>query len=405
MKLVITHRGKEAYFSTNHYVTDRQLRSGTFDIKDRDTLLKLAADEKTYLDSLASIPLSEMSALTVKEVGDRVLSEPDRKINVEVDFAAFIKSYMSELIAQGKKSTADTYRVVYNNLLDYFGGKTGFPITDITSGVLRNFESFLRKERIQVRTDQFGNRRSRKVPPVSQNGLFSIMRNLRVLFNAAKRRYNTEMVTVVTHYPFDYYEMPMQFATRKKGGEVSIHDLLRIRDADLPEGSREEQARDMFMLSFYLCGMNAKDLYDYTGRVGNRLQYERSKTRDRRRDRALISLAVPDEAIPLLEKYHGKFLQRRYSRVDNLRRALHIGITALGDRLGLDGLTFYHARHVFSTLAHNKCKFSKEEISAALNHVDKGRSITEAYIDHDWSVIDRVQSGVLGLIRGDVVGK
>lgn len=399
VKLVVTHKGKEAYFSTNHYVTDKQLRSGSMDIKDKEVLLRIASDESELYKKIADIPLSDIRGMTAQQIGERLLSPTTNNELVEVDFAAFIRSYIEELNSSGKNSTAATFRVVYNNLVDYFGGKTSFPITDVTSGMLRDFELYLRKERVQERPDQFGVIRRRIVPPASQNGLFTIMRNLRVLFNAARKRYNTETTTVITHYPFDYYKMPLQVATRKKGSTLDLNKLIKLRDMDLNTGSREELARDMFMLSFYLCGMNAKDLYEYTGRIGKRLEYERSKTRDRRKDRALISVAIPPEAKPLLEKYNGKTLQRRYSKVDNLRSALRMGITSIGNKLEVDGLTFYHARHLFATLAYNKCGFSKEEIAAALNHVDKARAVTETYIDHDWSVVDKVQSGVLDLVR------
>jgi hypothetical protein len=62
-------------------------------------------------------------------------------------------------------------------------------------------------------------------------------------------------------------------------------------------------ARDLFMLSFYLCGMNAVDLYKADKIEKGRINYNRSKTEGRRKNKAFISIKVPTESSPLIEKY------------------------------------------------------------------------------------------------------
>ena len=68
-------------------------------------------------------------------------------------------------------------------------------------------------------------------------------------------------------------------------------------------------AKELYMLSFYLCGMNAVDIYHTTPKnVRNgRIEYNRAKTKGRRKDRAFISIKIVDEAKPLIEKYLGCF--------------------------------------------------------------------------------------------------
>src|SRR3546814_367522 len=81
------------------------------------------------------------------------------------------------------------------------------------------------------------------------------------------------------------------------------------------------------MLSFYLCGMNAVDLYQLTERDirNGRVDYNRSKTEGKRQDIAFISIKIINEAKPLLEKYIGK-LSLRYSGCDCLTWALFKGM-------------------------------------------------------------------------------
>ena len=68
---------------------------------------------------------------------------------------------------------------------------------------------------------------------------------------------------------------------------------------------RQELARDVFMLSFFLVGMNTVDMFNvpYASRKNGRITYQRSKTKDRREDHAEISIKIEPEAERLMKKY------------------------------------------------------------------------------------------------------
>ncbi|MDB5014273.1 MAG: recombinase [Daejeonella sp.] len=95
-------------------------------------------------------------------------------------------------------------------------------------------------------------------------------------------------------------------------------------------GTREEQARDLFMLSFYLCGMNAREIWGITTETAGkkRINYNWAKTRGRRKDNAYISIAIPPQAKLILQKYAGT-LHQKYSAYISLDRALSFGMTKL----------------------------------------------------------------------------
>lgn len=401
VKLIITHKGREVVRGTNRIVEGKQVSEEPLFIKDKSVIRSLSVDEKVYEDRIASIPLGRMKRLTAAQLADEIL---DRDISesdappVEVDFAAFIRDHMEHLIGRGKPDIAGTYRVVYNNLVDYNHGSDSFPATWITATMLRGFEDFLRTERKQTRRKRGGGLVTTTANPATDNGVFNIMRDLRALFNKGRKEFNTETDTVIKHQPFEFYKMPQQKQVRKKGEDISLKTLVKIRDAELIGGAK--MARDCFMLSFYLCGMNAIDIYKYKSfrPRDKRITYERSKTRSRRKDNAMISMNIPDEARVLLEQYNGVNLQKRYSTIATFRQALKNGLSDVADKLKIPHFTFYHARHTFATLAHQRCGFSKEYIAAALNHVDQARAVTESYIVQDWSVVDQVQSGVLKLL-------
>ena len=61
-------------------------------------------------------------------------------------------------------------------------------------------------------------------------------------------------------------------------------------------------ARDAFIISFLLCGINSADLY-YIVENNGRVDYERRKTKDRRADNAFISIKIEPELLPYIDKY------------------------------------------------------------------------------------------------------
>ena len=69
--------------------------------------------------------------------------------------------------------------------------------------------------------------------------------------------------------------------TLKRKGETEV--IRKMIVVELVSGSRAEMARDCFLMSFCLMGMNAVDLYGVREYDGRSLTYNRTKTRDRRR--------------------------------------------------------------------------------------------------------------------------
>ncbi len=235
---------------------------------------------------------------------------------------------------------------------------------------------------------------------LSDSGLYNQMRDLRTLFNAARNHYNNEDLGIyrIKHYPFKKYKVGSPPLTKKRNN--TLEQVLAIRDCITKPESRTELAKELYMLSFYLCGMNAVDLYQLTQRDirNGRVDYNRSKTESKRKDKAFISIKIVEEAKPLLEKYIGKF-SLRYSSCECLNWALCKGMEQLRKLTGIPELTLYWARHTFANTARNDCRMSKDDVALALNHVDEGNRVTDIYIAKDWKIVDDVQRKVIAQIR------
>lgn len=171
--------------------------------------------------------------------------------------------------------------------------------------------------------------------------------------------------------------------------------------------SRITTARDLFLLSFGLIGMNNVDLYNAVDYDGERITYKRTKTRYRRADEALISIKVEPCVRPLVEKYLDPTGERvfnfhsRYASYQTMCTNINRGLKLIGamDSVKVDDLEFYAARHTWATLARNKAKVEKATIHEALNHVDEQMRVTDIYLAKDYSQQDEANRRVLELVN------
>ena len=130
---------------------------------------------------------------------------------------------------------------------------------------------------------------------------------------------------------------------------------------------RFDLAKDCFILSFCLMGINSVDLYNATDLIGNRLVYNRTKTKDRRLDKAKMEVIVPKMVLPIIEKYRDRTGQRLFNFYQyycdhkGLNKAINKGLKEIGEQLKIDDLEFYAARHSWATIALNKCRIDKSQ--------------------------------------------
>lgn len=222
------------------------------------------------------------------------------------------------------------------------------------------------------------------------------LRNIRAVFNYA---IDEEITTL---YPFRKFKIRKE-ETRKRS--LTVEQLRQLRD--YPCEPYQERYRDMFMLMFYLIGVNAVDLFNAKELVNGRLEYKRAKTGK------LYSVKVEPEAMEIIERYKGKkYLLNVLDEYGNYKDFLHrmgIGLKQIGEckRSGLGGkkhitplspdISSYWARHTWATIAAS-LDVPKETIAAALGH-EIGMSVTSIYINFDMRKVDEANRLVLDKIK------
>lgn len=123
-----------------------------------------------------------------------------------------------------------------------------------------------------------------------------------------------------------------------------------IRDTDT--GRRGyNKFRDLFMLSYYLGGVNLIDLARINfNECTDTLRYVRTKTERKAKVNPFVEFDIPDEAKPIIAKYKGEdgFLKMYKAADIELCHSMMGTVKSYRDNYNLPGLTFYSARKSFA---------------------------------------------------------
>ena len=235
----------------------------------------------------------------------------------------------------------------------------------------------------------------KRVP--SNRSLSLYLVSIKKLFKEAQKKYNKKekSLILIPNSPFDDFEIPKQEATRKRAIPADIiKKVWELPYRDMKKGykstNRFNLAKDCFILSFCLMGINSADLYNATEMKGNTIIYCRTKTKARRLDKAKMMVDIPKIIQPIIDKYRDKTGRRLfnfyqyYCDEKGFNKAINYGLKEIGSILGVDDLEYYAARHSWATIALNKIGIDKYIVHAALNHIDDSMKVTDIYIERDF---------------------
>lgn len=290
-----------------------------------------------------------------------------------LDFFEYTRKWVEKSNNKGKGN----YSIMLNSLYRFLKSDT-LSFSDINYNLLNNYKDYLTGH------------------PRAQSLYLGCMRHI---FNEAIREYNMDDNKVITNNPFNSFIIPKS-ASMTKNRIISDDNLIKLFNF---HGTRRVgMARDCYILSFCLIGMNSVDLYECTSYSNGVLAYDRAKTRDRRTDNAHIEIAVPNIIKPLFDKYKGNSrvfnFYKKYSNAANFNKHINKGLHIIADILGIPHFDFYSARHTWASIARNRLGIDKYTIHEALNHVSD-MSITDIYIQKDYTNINKANEKVIAYIE------
>ncbi|MDL2223105.1 site-specific integrase [Bacteroidales bacterium OttesenSCG-928-M11] len=380
LKLGITHKQTSALISTSVFLTPEQWD------KDKDRvvnhprkqslnnyLTRFSLDVETELLNLQLERLGRLNASAIKkEIMKRINPEEEKET-----IGLFEQRFIEYIQSKSKKSTRELYESTFKKITNFVDDIHTLKFEDITVGWLKSFDKHLENSVTSI------------------NGRAIHFRNLRAVFNEAIDD------DVITHYPFRKFKIKHERTAKRS---LTIGELSKFKNYSVEP--HQEQYQDLFMLLFYLIGINIIDLCyaKKTDVVNGRLEYKRSKTG------RMYSIKILPETQKIIDKYSGETyllnIMERYSNYKdfahrfnkNLKEIGFVEVKKHGKKIreaAFPKLSTYWTRHTWATIAWS-LDISKDTIAAALGH--GGNTVTDIYINIDNKKIDEANEKVVDYV-------
>ena len=396
VKIRVTHNRVNKYIPTIYFVTKDEL-TRSLKIKDQyyidetDKIIRRYRKKSELLEE----KLNHLSAVELIEYLNEEETEEENK-KFDLDIIAYGNRIIQDLISTGHEGNARVYKNALDNL-QKFTDKESISIHEITSSFVVKWKTWIETQPAPYNKEK-GNRAA---------SLY--LATMRAIHNKAKEEFNDEDAGIL-NIPLSPFKnkVPQHPAAKKRA--ITAEQIQKITEIEYsrvlqPGFNRFNLAKDVFLLSFALIGMNAVDLYYCDNIKDERITYNRTKTKNRREDQAEMSVRIEPEILPLVEKYRDPCGQRvfnfyhHYSTVNAFSMALNKGLKKIGQLIGVDDLEFYSARHTWATIATNDAGVDKFMVHTALNHVDQDMKVTDIYVRKSWDPIDKANRKVIDFVK------
>lgn len=329
-----------------------------------DTVSRLEEDGKIESLSMSSIK----KEIEGKSVGN-------------MDFFQFIDSLILDFKKAGKYGNAEIYRTLRNRI-EKFHGKRSLPFRQINYAFVKKLE-----------TNHYASGNT-------AGGLSVYLRTLRSVYKKAIKH----GIAKENHNPFNDYSI--------KNGTPKRQFLNREQLETLKEALIEEpflaKARDLYMASFYLRGMNWMDMAlligDNIQGDFERITYIRAKTKNK-----LFSIKITPALKQILRTYNNGLIKKDdyvfpiltkdvsqnqiHETIKNKRKRQNIYLKRLAERLELPKFTIYTARHTYANIL-KRSGAPSNVIQDSLGHTTE--AMTQAYLNSfETNIIDDYDAKIM----------
>ena len=346
IRIRVAHNSETRFITTDIVVRENEFKNGKIVHRpDKDFLnTKLQQLYNLYFKRYMELDYPDSLTCTqlVKMITNPLNGEKHRK------FEDIVDEYLSQIDEEERTKTYKLYRLATNKVMQFIGDKllavTGKPYDTLEevigiSGTPGN--GSLMEHITPIRMNQYIS--WLKKTKLSSTTINIYITLLKVIINyAIKMRYVTYDID-----PFITARIP---SAQKRETQITVEELKTIRDANL-EHYNLNVTRDIFMLTYYLAGMNLVDILAYDFRT-DEINYIRKKTKNTKEGDSLISFSIPEEAKPIIKKYMkkntGKIIFGKYKNYTSCYNLLARKISQLGKVAGIrHKFTLYSARKSF----------------------------------------------------------
>lgn len=326
IRIAIGHKQETHYIITRYRVTKWSNFQNGIVINQPDAnyinvkLRSLLNDYDTRLDNIPNL-----GDLTCGQLRDRLRDMPSSISSATIQGVA--DEYTAILRKEHRDSYAQIIDTMVRKFLEYTNGD--IYMQNITTSTIDGYSHHLR---------------SQGLAPAYQT---MCLANIRTLVNRAIK---LQLVRYDVH-PFLYWH-----ATQAEPRELDIpvEEMRKFLTFQTKFRSKQ-RAVDFFILSYYLGGINLKDMIeiDFRGYKDHPiLRYSRKKTRIKKRSNQYIEFTIQPEAFPLIDKYlnpkTGHLADIPESKYRSFLNYIDLALRDVAYKLGINyRVSFYTARKSF----------------------------------------------------------
>ena len=345
IRIAISHNSETRYIVTDITIDSaRQFRNGQVTGRPDANMLnaKLRRIVDRYTNRICDVEYIE--GVSCAELVSIIKDDTtDKNMTVKEAFENMLR------LSSTKESSQQVMITRYKSLVSHVG--ENLPIRRITRLTVLSYDKFLRKKKFSA---------------ASINNYMGFMFSL----IAFARKCG---VVDADFRPGDCYKMsPMPV----RDAWLTKDEVRMIRDYPF-KNKRDRLARDFFMLSYYLGGINLIDILniDFNACKNGEIRYQRSKTEGR--CIAEVRYKMPREAAELVKRMDKK--NGHLWTPTCTRSFVNYHIREIRQRLGISNLIFYSARKSFSQHAF-ELGISTQVIDYILGHSMRSHGVIYHYV-------------------------
>lgn len=319
VRIALAHNSDTRYIPTDCIIDDlSQFKGGQVTGRtDADRMnVKLRTLMNFYQDKIDQIAyINNYSCSELRELLVRKHNYDNAK------FSDAMEAYLEELKEDARHKSEKLYRLACES----FKKECGNPfLTMITQRDIKTFRRNLEKRRLSPTTVRI------------------YMTLVKVVLHFAEKR----KMCKFEDNPFEDVPTP---AANVRELDLTVDELKAIRDLDAPKYNIMV-ARDIFMLSYYLGGMNLVDMLEADFRKPY-LEYYRQKTKNKKQGESKTAFTIQPEARAIIDKYMKKNGKLYFGKFDTFGKAYSVVARKMEEMAKLAGIqkrvVFYSARKSF----------------------------------------------------------
>jgi len=279
IRIAIGHKSETHYITTRFSVNSPSQFSGGVVVgtPDAHTVnVKLRHLLNDYEQRLERV--SDPDQYSAKELRGLLKDMRSNGTSSAETFTGVTEQYVRELRQDGRDSYADMLTFNLKRFKEYTGGDMF--LSQFSTQTVTDYERWMRRQ------------------GMSRTTISMHLSMCRTIINRAIR---AQLVRYDVH-PFTYWKRP---ADEEREIDISVEDMRKIR-AYTPTLKKHIVARDIFLLSYYLGGINMVDLLAVDFRNIKILEYVRHKSRNTKQSDKRISFTIQPEAQAIIDHYRSR---------------------------------------------------------------------------------------------------